>query len=132
MAHVPGLLAADFSDPGRARLLFAAAAALALLGVITAVATAWWWRRTRIDHPALGPLELMGQRQWRRSGDVDQAQSLDRARPVGAERQAAEPHRAEPIDLSLAKSNEAVSFDDLRDEPPAEDHGAGHEEPADA
>lgn len=119
MAAVPGLFAADFSDPGRARLLIVAAVLLALLGVLTAVATVWWWRTSRADHPSLGPLEVMGQRQWQRSGDIDQAHLLDLARPAGAERRGPPKRDVQPVDLSLAKSNEAVSFDDLRDEAPA-------------
>lgn len=116
LAPFAAIVAADFSDPGRARLIYLAAAALVALGLITVATTVWWWRQTRPDHPSLGPLMVMSHRRWRSLGDVEQAESLDAARPDGASRGAAERDAAEPVDLSLAPGDHVLSFDDLREE----------------
>jgi hypothetical protein len=59
-------------------------AALVLVGVAMIGVAVWLVRATRSDPPALGPLEVMGARRWRR-GDADRRQTkLDTARPAGA------------------------------------------------
>jgi hypothetical protein len=57
---------------------------LVLLGLGMIVLAAWLVRSTRSDPQALGPLEVMGERRWRK-GDADRRKAnLDTARPAGA------------------------------------------------
>jgi hypothetical protein len=59
-------------------------AVLLVLGAAMIGVAVWLIRATRSDPPALGPLEVMGARQWRR-GDADRRRTkLDTARPPGA------------------------------------------------
>lgn len=63
--------------------LIVVALLLALAVVMIAVAV-WLIRRTRRDVPALGPLEVMADRSWRKGAADRRAELLDRARPEGA------------------------------------------------
>jgi len=64
-------------------ILVLVASLLVLAALMTGVAV-WLIRSTRRDTPALGPLEVMGDRSWRR-GDADRrAELLAGARPEGA------------------------------------------------
>jgi hypothetical protein len=57
---------------------------LVVLGLAMIGVAVWLVRSTREDPPALGPLEVMGERRWRR-GDADRRRTnLDTARPPGA------------------------------------------------
>ncbi len=57
---------------------------LVLLGLAMIVLALWLVRSTRTDPAALGPLEVMGERRWRK-GDADVRQAnLETARPPGA------------------------------------------------
>jgi hypothetical protein len=59
-------------------------AVLVLLGLAMIVVALWLVRSTRTDPAALGPLEVMGERRWRK-GDPDvRKANLDTARPQGA------------------------------------------------
>ena len=59
-------------------------AVLVLLGLGMIVLALWLVRSTRSDPQVLGPLEVMGDRRWRK-GDADRRQrDLDTARPAGA------------------------------------------------
>ncbi len=59
-------------------------AVLVVLGAAMIGVAVWLIRATRSDPSALGPLEMMGARQWRR-GDADGRRTkLDTARPPGA------------------------------------------------
>ncbi len=57
---------------------------LVALGVAMIVTTVWLVRATRTDVPALGPLEVMGDRRWHRADAERRSRSLDGARPSGA------------------------------------------------
>jgi hypothetical protein len=59
-------------------------AVLVLLGLGMIAVAVWLVRSTRTDPRALGPLEVMGDRRWRK-GDADRRRAnLDTARPEGA------------------------------------------------
>jgi hypothetical protein len=59
-------------------------AVLVLLGLAMIAVALWLVRSTRTDPAALGPLEVMGERRWRK-GDADARQTnLDTVRPPGA------------------------------------------------
>ena len=48
---------------------------LALLGV-----TLWFWRASRPDDPVLGPLEVIGEREFRDADEATRKELLRRAR----------------------------------------------------
>jgi hypothetical protein len=71
-------------DPSRTRTVWAAVLALVALGLLLAVGAAWVVRSTRRDPEVLGPLEVLGDRSFRRGDPVWQRRRLDEARPSGA------------------------------------------------
>lgn len=71
-----------FSDPENARTIHLVAVALVIIAVALSVWTVWWWRTTKSEHPALGPLEVMGSRKWRSAEPGLRRVRLDAARPV--------------------------------------------------
>lgn len=72
----------SFDDPENARTIHLVAFALVLVAVVLSVWTVWWWRTTKSEHPALGPLEVMGSRKWRSAEPGLRRVRLDAARPV--------------------------------------------------
>jgi hypothetical protein len=60
------------------------AALLVLVGVAMVCVAVWLVRATRTDSRSLGPLEVMGDRSWRRRGAEARSRTLDAARPAGA------------------------------------------------
>ena len=57
-----GLIAeGNFQDPHNARLLYLASGGLLLLGLALGIGTWLWWRSSKVEHPALGPLEVIGE-----------------------------------------------------------------------
>jgi hypothetical protein len=60
------------------------AAGLGAIGLFLLVFTVWFWRSTRADHSALGPLEVMGARRWRNAPVNDQLTKLAEVRPIGS------------------------------------------------
>lgn len=111
-------------DSGATTTVRLVVAALAVLGVLLALFTVWFWRATRPEHTALGPLEVMGERRFARLGALERQQRLDAARPEGAE-----PERARSVvvaaerDRLLASELQEIveatpeGFDDLDLEP---------------
>ncbi len=89
-AHLPsswaasGLFTAAIDDTSNTRKLQIIAGGLAALGVFLLLFTVWFWRSSRADHGALGPLEVMGARRWRRAPMNEQINKLDEMRPAGA------------------------------------------------
>ena len=59
-------------------------ALLVALGVAMVAVAIWLVRSTRTDHPALAPLETMGDRSFRRASTDRRATRLSAARPPGA------------------------------------------------
>jgi hypothetical protein len=119
---VAGLLGADrFEDPDNARTILMMAGGLVLLAVLVAVGTVWWWRTSEVEHPALGPLEVMGTRKWWKSDYAARRRGLEGARPPGAEREASD---AEPVDLAALSRQEPRQFDDLAEDPSTDDGAA--------
>ena len=114
------VMADDFTDPQNARLVWIASGGLALVGVALLVGTVLWWRSSRVEHPALGPLEVMSARSFFKAADGEQRRMLDEVRPDGAKPVGAQ--RPDPVDLSAAAAqSHAVGFDDLREVAPALD-----------
>ena len=119
-----------FDDPENARIIYLAAGGLLLIAVGLGVGTWIWWRNAKVEHPALGPLEVMGSRRWSRSDFNERRRRLDAARPAHEADSADDAAAAEvvvaPIDLeSVLTRDDPENFDDLLDpdaraEPPAD------------
>ena len=122
------LLAQTFDDPENARTILLSAMGLVLLGVLIAAGTVWWWRSSEVEHPALGPLEVMGSRSWWKGDYTSRRRRLEAARPAGAE--PIDPpatSTSAPVDLEAAALASPREFDDLLESPstePALDHDA--------
>ena len=101
----------QITDPENERTIYIAAGGLLLLAIALAVGTVWWWRNSRVEHPALGPLEVMGTRSWWKGDWTARRRRLDEVRPAGAE--PGDPD--EQVDLSAVATAEALPFDDLAD-----------------
>lgn len=69
--------------------------ALLVLAAAMVLVAVWLVRATRRDAAALGPLEVMGERRWRRADPPARAAALAAARPPGA------PEPAPMIDVEL-------------------------------
>jgi hypothetical protein len=63
---------------------FVLASALVVLGIAMICVTVWLVRATRTDTPALGPLEVMGDRRFHRDDAEARQRALTAARPAGA------------------------------------------------
>jgi hypothetical protein len=112
---LPGLVAA-VGDPEGTRTVTSIIALLVALGVGLVMLAVWLFRTTRPDPELLAPLEVMGERRWRRGDPVWQRRRLDEIRPPGAL----------PIDRASAPPDFDESFDDGPSAPGFDDlHGAG-------
>lgn len=60
------------------------AGALVVIGIVMICTAVWLVRATRTDVPALGPLEVMGDRRFRRRDAEARQRTLVAARPPGA------------------------------------------------
>jgi len=122
------LLADTFDDPENARTILLSAAGLAVLGLLIAAGTVWWWRGSEVEHPALGPLEVMSSRSWWKGDYTLRRRRLEAARPEGAEPiNPTATSTSAPVDLEAAALASPREFDDLLEFPPAEpalDHDA--------
>lgn len=109
-----GSLGAELTESQAAFRVFAAAGGLVLLGLVLLLLTIWWWRGTRPESPALGPLEVMGDRKWVSAAESERRRLLEEFRPEGAEPMNlyVEP---EPVDLSVLAREVPPNFDDLRE-----------------
>src|SRR5262245_64138822 len=77
----------------------------------------WLFKVTRPDRELLAPLEVMGERKWRRADPVWQRRRLDEVRPAGA--QPLQPSAAPPdLDEAFDKGPSVSGFDDLHDAAP--------------
>lgn len=83
LTWTPAFLAVG--DPGRTRTVLAAVLFLIAIGVGLLVLAGWLVRSTRVDPEVLAPLEVMGERSWRRADPVWQRRRLDEVRPTEAE-----------------------------------------------
>ncbi len=110
-------------DPEGTRAISSIIALLVAMGLALAMLAVWLHRSTRPDPELLAPLEMMGERRWRRADPVWQRRRLDELRPDGAV--PLEPSSAPPdIDEAFDRGPTAPGFDDLHgnmaDEPDAD------------
>ena len=84
-ASIPDvLLIASIGDPDGTRTVISIVALLVAIGVALVLLAVWVYRTTRPDPELLAPLEVMGERSWRRGDPVWQRRRLDELRPPGA------------------------------------------------
>lgn len=69
------------SDSGSSITVLVVALTLVALGIALLGVTVWFWRLTRPDPDALGPLAVMSDRDFQRRGPIEQRRALDAARP---------------------------------------------------
>jgi hypothetical protein len=112
-------LIGSVGDPEGTRTVTSIVALLVVLGIALLMLAVWLRRATRPDHELLAPLEVMGERGWRRSEPVSQRRRLDQLRPLGAS--PLQPSVAPPdIDEAFDRGPRAFGFDDLHDQPGAD------------
>lgn len=126
-----GSFAVDIGDPDSTRTVWAIVALLVVMGLGLVMLAFWLRRSTRPDPEFLAPLELMGERAWRRGDPVWQRRRLDEVRPEGAEplRRAAAPPR---LDESFDAGPSIAGFDDLHDDAHAHADADGAHEAGEA
>jgi hypothetical protein len=110
------LLASSVGDPAGTRTIMSIVLLLAVLGIALIMIAIWLFRLTRPDKELLAPLEVMGERKWRRADPVWQRRRLDEVRPGDA--QPLQPSAAPP-DFDEAFFDQrpaAAGFDDLHDD----------------
>jgi hypothetical protein len=69
------------SDSGSSITVLVVSLALVALGLALLAVTIWFWRLTRPDPDALGPLVVMSDHDFFQRGPIEQRRSLDAARP---------------------------------------------------
>lgn len=110
---------ATIGDPDGTRTVAAIIALLVALGVGLVMIAVWLHRTTRPDPELLAPLEVMGERKWRRADPVAQRRTLDEVRPDDA--RPLEPSVAPPaFDAAFDAGPTGVGFDDLHADHDAE------------
>lgn len=116
---------ATIGDPDGTRTVTSIIALLVALGLGLAMLAVWLHRTTRPDPELLAPLEVMGERKWRRADPVAQRRTLDAVRPAQA--RPLEPSVAPPeFDEAFDAGPTGAGFDDLHADPEADadpDHG---------
>jgi hypothetical protein len=108
-------------DPEGTRTISSIVALLVVLGIGLVMLAVWLFKLTRPDKELLAPLEVMGERKWRRADPVWQRRRLDEVRSPTA--QPLQPSAAPPdLDEAFDRGPTASGFDDLHDiEPGAPD-----------
>ncbi len=105
-------LLATIGDPDGTRTVTSIIVLLVALGLALVMVAVWVYRTTRPDPELLAPLEVMGERKWRRADPVAQRRTLDDVRPDGA--RPLQPSVAPPtFDEAFDAGPSASGFDDL-------------------
>lgn len=76
-----GIETESVSDSGSSNVVLAVTVLLVVAGIALSVVTVWFWRNSRPDPDALGPLLVMSERKFFEVGPIEQRRRLDRARP---------------------------------------------------
>jgi hypothetical protein len=110
------LLASSVGDPAGTRTITSIVLLLTVLGIALLMLAIWLFRLTRPDKELLAPLEVMGERKWRRADPVWQRRRLDEVRP--SEAQPLQPSAAPPdFDEAFFEQRPAAGgFADLHDD----------------
>jgi hypothetical protein len=100
-------------DADSSRVVYGVIIGLVVIGIALVILALWLIGQTRVDNSLLAPLELMGDRRWKRRDPATQRRLLDEARPEGAEplQRSTDPPS---VDVEFEQSVRPVqSFDDL-------------------
>jgi hypothetical protein len=109
------LVGSSVGDPDGTRTITAIVALLVVLGLGLLMLGVWLFRTTRPDPELLAPLEVMGERRWRRGDPVWQRRRLDEVRP--SEARPLQPSAAPPeLDSSFDEPSPVTGFDDLHED----------------
>lgn len=108
-----GSLGAELTESQAALRVFLSAGGLVLVGLVLLLLTVWWWRGTKPEPPALGPLEVMSDRKWSTTAESERRRLLEAHRPEGST--VSNGYVPVPVDLSVLAREAPSSFDDLRD-----------------
>lgn len=109
------LMASAVGDPDGTRAVTSIVTLLVVIGLLLVMVAVWLFRTTRHDPEVLAPLEIMGDRSWRRADPVWQRRKLDEVRPEGAE--PLQPSAAPPdLDEAFDLGPTVIGFDDLHDD----------------
>lgn len=112
MTTLPYHQLTTIGDPDGTRTVTSIIALLVALGLALAMLAVWLHRTTRPDPELLAPLEVMGERKWRRADPVAQRRTLDEVRPAQA--RPLEPSVAPPaFDAAFDAGPTGAGFDDL-------------------
>lgn len=111
------VVASAIGDPDGTRTVTSIVALLVAAGIALLVLARWLIRATRPDRELLAPLEVMGDRSWRRADPVWQRRLLHSVRPADAQPlvRGVEPPA---IDASFDDGPSVSGFDDLLDDVP--------------
>ena len=109
-ASTLGLDTTSVSDAGSTRVVVIVTLLLSGLGLGLGILNIWYWRKTKPDPEALGPLVEMSSRKFAELGLIEQRHRLDQLRPSLASEPSVEslPALQSPIILE----NESLDFDD--------------------
>jgi len=122
------VLASSVGDPAGTRTIASIVLLLAVLGTALVMVAFWLFRLTRPDKELLAPLEVMGERKWRRADPVWQRRRLDQVRPTDA--QPLQPSAAPPdFDEAFFEQPAAAGFDDLHDDTRDATHASADSSP---
>ena len=110
LASTLGLDTTSVSDAGSTRIVVIVTLLLIGLGIGLGILNIWFWRKTKPDPEALGPLVEMSSRKFAELGLIEQRHRLDQLRPSLASEPSVEslPALQSPIILE----NESQDFDD--------------------
>jgi len=105
-------LLASIGDPEGTRTVTSIVGLLVALGLALAMVAVWLFRMSRPDPELLAPLEMMGERKWRRADPVAQRRTLDAVRPEEAD--PLTPSAAPPVvDETFDAGPTGEGFEDL-------------------
>ena len=113
-----GLDTTSVSDAGNTRVVLIVTVLLILLGTGLAVLTGWFWKNTKPDPEALGPLLKMSARQFAELDPIEQRHRLDQLRPSlsEAKKNVVLPAMEPPVDLEPVLPDESESATEDQDD----------------
>jgi hypothetical protein len=120
------LLSSSVGDSAGTRTIGSIVLLLAVLGIALLMIAMWLFRLTRPDKELLAPLEVMGERKWRRADPVWQRRRLDEVRPGDA--QPLQPSVAPPDfdEAFFGRGPMVAGFADLHDDAHADGESPAH------
>ncbi len=101
---------ASFDDSAASNRVLAVVAGLVVIAAVLIAVTAWFWRVSRPEHPALAPLQLIGTRRFRRSAPEARRKALAELRaPADDDGEGDDEH----VDLAALAARDLPPVDEL-------------------